>query len=559
MRRPGRLEASTKRPPILQQQLTGIAMHGLRFIVAAGCLLLTCAGCAVPSSQVAGCNANEADIVCTDLGAIRGTLDGPAQGFKGIPYAQPPVGPLRWRPPAPALAWKGLRSGAQYGADCPQIVGSSVQGDEDCLFLNVWRPLQKPTQPLPVMVWLTGGGNHAYSGAGSSGFGKVVYNGQALVPKNVIVVTYNLRLGVLGFLAHPALDAERAEKISGNYGNLDQIAMLQWVHRNIAAFGGDPGRVFLFGTSAGGGNICALMTSPMANGLFHGASMQSSVPAGCEIQTLADAENGTGRAVASKLGCDTSADVAACLRGKNTAEMVSAIPGTFTVFPRVYGPNMDGHVFPDQPIARIRQRQYSAMPVIIGNTSLETMQFVNAAGPVTDAASYGAAVAKVFGAGMRERVVARYPVSNYPTPRAAFVQLTTDALFTCESRRVARTLASVQQAPVYRYVFDHVLENDPVQKALGAIHTVEHPFLFNWQGTYQPTATDREVQRVMLGYWSRMASTGNPEEPDTPPWPPAGNSGDAYLKIGAATQGMSGRPEAQCDFWDTVPLPSPHI
>jgi para-nitrobenzyl esterase len=534
-------------------------MQVVRLIVAAGCLLLANAASAAPSGQLASCDGNEADIVCTEGGAIRGTIDGPTQGFKGIPYAQPPVGPLRWRPPAPPVVWQGVRSGAQYGADCPQIVGTTVQGEEDCLFLNVWRPLQKPAHPLPVMVWLTGGGNHAYSGAGTPGFGKVVYNGQALVPNNVVVVTYNLRLGVLGFLAHPALDAERAEKISGNYGSLDQIAMLQWVRRNIAAFGGDPEHVFLFGTSAGGGNICALITAPMARGLFHGASMQSSVPAGCEIQTLADAENGTGRAIASKLGCDTQADVAACLRSKSTSEMVTAIPGTFTVFPRVYGPNMDGHVFPDQPIIRIRQRQYLAMPVIIGNTSSETMQFVNAAGPVSDAASFGAAVAKVFGESMRERVVAHYPISNYPTPRAAFVQLTTDALFTCESRRVARTVASVQQAPVYRYVFTHVLENDSVQKALGAIHTVEHLFLFNWQGTYQPTATDREIQRLVLGYWSRMASTGNPNWPDAPPWPQVGTSGDAYLNIGAVTQDMSGPPQAQCDFWDTVPLPSPHL
>ncbi|MDB5822644.1 MAG: hypothetical protein JWR21_1348 [Herminiimonas sp.] len=534
-------------------------MHGIRLILAAASLLLACAADAASSSQVANCDSNEADVVCSDLGAIRGSIDGPTLGFKGIPYAQPPVGALRWRPPAPAVAWQGVRSGATYGADCPQIVGTTVQGDENCLFVNVWRPLQKPAHPLPVMVWLTGGGNHAYSGAGTPGFGKVVYNGQALVPKNVIVVTYNLRLGVLGFLAHPALDAEQAEKVSGNYGSLDQIAMLQWVHRNIAAFGGDPERVFLFGTSAGGGNICALMTAPMARGLFHGASMQSSVPAGCEIQTLADAENGTGRAVASKVGCDTQADVAACLRGKSVTDMVSAIPGTFTVFPRVYGPNMDGHVFPDQPITRIKQRRYPAMPIIIGETAGETMQFVNAAGPVTDAASFGAAVAKVFGENMRERVVAHYPISDYPTPRAAFVQLTTDALFTCESRRVARTLASVQKAPVYRYLFAHALENDPVQKALGAVHTVEHPFLFNWQGTYQPTTTDREIQRLMLGYWSNMASTGNPNWPDAPLWPPAGTSGDAYLEIGAVTQDMTGPPKAQCDFWDTVPLPSPHI
>ena len=189
------------------------------------------------------------------------------------------------------MSWQGVRGGSRYGAMCPQFVGNEIEGEEDCLYVNVWRPKNKPARPLPVMVWLTGGGNHSFSGQGSPGFGGVVYNGKELVPHGVVFVSYNLRLGALGFLAHPALDAERAERISGNYGSLDQIAMLQWIHRNIAAFGGDPSRVFLFGASAGGGNICALLSSPLSRGLFHGIAMQSSVPVGCEIQTHTDAEN----------------------------------------------------------------------------------------------------------------------------------------------------------------------------------------------------------------------------------------------------------------------------
>ena len=258
-------------------------------------------------------------------------------------------------------------------AMCPQLVGQEVKGEEDCLYLNVWRPRETPERRLPVMVWLTGGGNHSLSGHGSPAFGGVTYNGEQLVPQGVVFVSYNLRLGALGFLAHPALDAERPEKTSGNYGSLDQIAMLQWVHRNIAEFGGDPSRVFLFGTSAGGGNICALMTSPLSRGLIHGVSMQSSVPAGCEIQTLADAEKGTGQRVVKALGCDGVSDIAACLRSKSMSEVVSAVPGTFSVLPRFYGPNMDGNVFPDQPIKLIKQGRYVAVPVIIGNTTEEML------------------------------------------------------------------------------------------------------------------------------------------------------------------------------------------
>jgi para-nitrobenzyl esterase len=506
------------------------------------------------------CKSAGDDVTCTDLGAVRGTTEGDTMAFKGIPYAKPPLGDLRWRPPQPAEPWTGTRDGSRFASMCPQIIGNKVAGDEDCLYVNVWRPLKKPTHPLPVMIWLHGGGNQSYSGAGSPGFGGVIYNGEKLVPQGVVFVSYNLRVGVMGFLAHPALDAERPEKVSGNYGSLDQIAMLKWVHRNIAAFGGDPSHVFLFGTSAGGGNICALLTSPMTKGLIHGVSMQSSVPSGCEIPTLADVERRTGNAVVTKLGCDTGGDVAACLRAKSMSEVVSAVPGgPFSVFPRVYSPNMDGHVFVDQPLALIKQRKYPAVPVIIGNTAGETMHFIDAAGPVTDASSFAAAVAKVFGQAQTDRIVAQYPLDAYPTPRAAFVKLTTDGEFTCQSRRVARAFASVQAEPVFRYRFSHTLENDAEQKALGPVHTVEHPFLFNWQGSYRPTTTDLEIQRHMVGYWTRMAKAGNPNGADDPVWPAVTPSNEAYLEIGANTAAADGPADAHCDFWDSVPRPWPHM
>jgi len=257
------------------------------------------------------------------------------------------------------------------------------------------------------MVWLTGGGNHALSGQGISFFGGVAYNGVELVPQGVIFISYNLRLGALGFLAHPALDAERPEKISGNYGSLDQVAMLQWLYRNIRAFGGDPARIFLFGTSAGGGNICALITSPLTRGLIHGAAMESSVPAGCEMQTLTETESGTGRRVAKALGCESASDIAACLRGKSVAEIVSAVPGNFSVLPRVYGPNVDGHVFPDQPIKLITERKHPPMPVIIGNTTQETKLWADTAGPITDEESYATATRSSSGP-LRSTVFSRF-------------------------------------------------------------------------------------------------------------------------------------------------------
>src|SRR4051794_28597691 len=422
-----------------------------RFAVAVCAASLVCGAHAQPQT----CRADSADVVCTEQGAVRGVAEGRTFAFKGMPYAQAPVGPLRWKPPAQAQRWDGVRDGGTSGPMCPQIIVGEVKGDEDCLYVNVWRPIEKPNSPLPVMVWLHGGGNHEYSGQGSPGFGGVVYNGEQVVPEGVVFVSYNLRLNALGFLAHAALDAERPEKVSGNYGSLDQIAMLQWIKRNIAAFGGDPSRVFLFGTSAGGGNICALITSPMTRGLIHGVAMQSSIPVGCEIQTLIDAESGTGERVIKALGCDTEADIAGCLRNKTTKEVVSAVPGSFSVLPRVYGPNMDGHVFPEQPIKLISEKRYPAMPVIIGNTSGETGSWADSAGHITDEASYSVAIDKVFGTAARDRILGVYPANAYSSPRAALAQVTTDAEFTCKSRHVARLLAQVQKESVYRYVFSH--------------------------------------------------------------------------------------------------------
>jgi para-nitrobenzyl esterase len=519
-------------------------------------LLLFATTASSAAAQVPSCTSNDPDVTCTVQGAVRGVVEADMLAFKGIPYARPPVGPLRWKPTEAAEAWSGERDGSRFGPICPQIIGQEVRGDEDCLTLNVWRPRVRPAQPLPVMVWLTGGGNHSLSGQGTAGFGGLTYSGEKFVSQGVIFVSYNLRLGVLGFLAHPALDAERPEKISGNYGSLDQIAMLRWLKANIAAFGGDPNKVFLFGTSAGGGNICALMTSPLTRGLIHGVAMQSSVPSGCELQTLDDARNGTGVKVAAAAGCDTGADVAACLRGKSTAEIVSALPGTFTVLPRIYGPNVDGQIFPDQPLKLIMEGKYPSMPVIIGNTSEETMPWADTAGRVTDEASYAAALDKVFGSASRERILAEYPMKSYPTPRLAFMRVTTDAEFTCQSRRVARAFSKMQREPVYRYIFTQAQENDPALKLAGVAHTIEHAFLF--PGKYQPSETEKAIQRQMAGYWTRMARTGNPNGSD-PQWPASGVGNDSYLEIGAATSAREGLPEAKCDFWDTVPFPQPHL
>jgi para-nitrobenzyl esterase len=407
------------------------------------------------------------------------------------------------------------------------------------------------------MIWLTGGGNAGASGAGS---GRVVYDGSLMVERGgVVFVTYNLRLGALGFLAHPALDAERPEKISGNYGSLDQIAMLKWVQRNIQSFGGDPGRVFLFGTSSGGGNICALMTAPAAQGLFHGVALQSSVPTGCELQTLADSQQRTGTRVANATGCANASDIAACLRGKSVDEIVGAVSGLTDIFARVYGPNMDGHIFPDQPRKLIEARRYKSLPVIIGGTTDETKAFLNAIGPIPDPTSYAEAVTKLFGVQSRDAILARYPAASFASPRGALEAVTTDAYFTCTTRRVARLLTSVQTEPVYTYFFSHVLENDPVERARGAFHTAEHPFFFPWTGQFPQSEGERQLQGAMLLYWSKMAATGNPNGEGNPVWPRYDAKTDAHLELATPPRAGTALRKDQCDFWDGVTLPWPHL
>ena len=165
----------------------------------------------VASAQTPPC-IGSSDVACTEQGAVRGVMQGATMAFKGIPYAAPPVGPLRWKPPAPAARWDGVRDGSRFGAMCPQIIGGDVKGDENCLYINVWRPRETPDRPLPVMVWLHGGGNHSASGEGTAAYGGVGYNGEQLVPQGVVFVSYNLRLGVLGFLSHAALSAERPRR-----------------------------------------------------------------------------------------------------------------------------------------------------------------------------------------------------------------------------------------------------------------------------------------------------------------------------------------------------------
>ena len=491
------------------------------------------------------------DVACTTLGAVRGVGDGDLVAYKGIPYAQPPVGPLRWRAPQPPTPWNGIRDGSHYGPPCPQLSGKDVIGNEDCLTLNVWTPRAIGSTPLPVMLYLTGGGNHAQSGEGR---GDASFVGTNLVPKGVLLVTVNVRLGALGFLTLPALDAEDRRHVSGNYGNLDYIATLQWVQQNIRAFGGNPNQVFLFGTSAGGANICGLMTSPLAKGLFHGAAMESAIPSGCEFQTTIQAQTRTGARLLAGTECDAAPAVLACLRAKTPEELVLALPAITNLFPRTYGPVIDGYVFPDQPRKLLAAGSGARIPVIVGNNFQESVSWMADIGPIGDDEMYEKAVERVFGAALRNRIVGQYPSAEFPSPRDAFIRATTDAIFTCAARRVAQAIVGGGGGPVFRYYFTYRSE-----AGRGGEHSAEIPDLFQSWTTYTPGSQDRSMSDQLIQFWTQMAKTGNPVSNARLEWRPVTRQASPYLELNSSPSMRQGDADVKCGFWDSVTLPSPHL
>jgi para-nitrobenzyl esterase len=490
-------------------------------------------------------------IACTSAGGMRGVVADGVISYRGIPYAQPPTGLRRWRPPVPLESWSGIRDVSRFGPMCPQVAGNEVVGDEDCLTLNVWVPGARNEQSLPVMVYLTGGGNHAQSGQAGGGANFV---GTRLTKEGIILVTVNIRLGALGFLTHRALDAESERHISGNYGSQDHVLMLRWVNRNIEAFGGDPNRVFLFGTSAGGANICGLLTSPLARGLFHGVVMESSVPTGCEYSTREQAQSGTGARLVKALSCERGPDVATCLREKTARDIVRAVPAVTNLFPRTYGPVVDGHVFPEQPMKRLTEGQVAKVPVIMGNNLEEAASWVDALGPIQNADQYRDGLSRVFGKDLGDRVVAEYPVARYASPRGALIRAATDGLFTCMTRRVTRALVASGAGPVYQYLFTHRLEHSR-DGAVG--HSIEMPFIFqSWTG-YTPGSSDITVSERMVQYWTQFAKTGNPDPSNG--WRAVSRVASPYMNLNERFEMKTDQADSHCEFWASVRLPSPHL
>ncbi|HRA38000.1 MAG TPA: carboxylesterase family protein [Pseudomonadota bacterium] len=495
-----------------------------------------------------------AGAAATAQGPLAGSvIDGGIESFVAIPYVAPPLGALRWRAPqAPALRERLLEARA-IGPGCPQpagqgfFSGAAARHDEDCLQLNVWRPATPG--PHPVMVWIHGGGLTQGSAVQLQN-GVLLYDGAVYARRDVVFVSINYRLGPLGFLAQRDLRGEAPDHPqSGNYGLLDQVAALAWVRANIAAFGGDPQRVTVYGESAGGVSSCALLATPAASGLFQRAIVQSgnclwnapSLDAGIE----------QGDRVTLAAGCVTAPDRRACLRALSVAALFAAGPpvistGASTAPGEVYGLVVDGYVLPESPGPAIAGGRAAPLPLLIGVNDDEHATLAPAASLPATAAGYEAAVRSRFGL-IGGEVVARYPAAAYPTPALAYQDLLDDARFTCAARRAGADHAARGNA-VYQYVLTEILP-DAGLVALESFHALDVLLLFGPRA--QAQAPERTLAARMQRVWVDFAYGREPGSSDAIAWPRYRADARQALEFNSARSGLIDDYRREyCAFWN---------
>ena len=462
--------------------------------------------------------------VATPRGVLVGerAADGLTTSFKGVRYAEAPVGELRWRPPAPTGAWTGTREAKTYAPAAMQptfpaeafYATNPASMAEDCLSLNVWAPAG--AKDVPVMVWIHGG--NLIFGTGSLPH----YDGSALASLGVVVVTINYRLGVFGYFSHPELSAESPHGASGNYGTLDQIEALRWVQDNIAAFGGDPGRVTIFGQSAGGLSVTHLMASPLARGLFHRAIAQSVYLPGIPELKAAALGVPSAEAVGQAFGERAGASTLVALRALGAEALLGAMLMNGFDTEAV----VDGWVQPRQIFETFAAGEEARVPLIIGFTRDETRSFDGQGflpAPPASAEDYEALVRRIYGS-LRERYLAQYPSSD---PVGGMYAAVRDGFYGHSVLQIAADHTRAG-APTYVYSFEHVYPSTVARK-LGAFHSVDVPFAFgnvgpgagapvNWPRPVPDRAEDMAVSQAIMAYWTSFAREGRPESPGLPAW-----------------------------------------
>ncbi len=478
-------------------------------------------------------------VVQTRFGAVAG--DGSdIFAFKGIPYAAPPVGPLRWKPPAPPASWEGVRAATNFGADCMQKPGGSTRASgisEDCLTLNIWAPANLAQNKLPVMVFVYGGS--FINGSGS----RPLYDGEALARKNVVLVTFNYRTGVFGFLAHRLLTRESSHNSSGNYGLMDIVAALKWVKENIAGFGGDPDRVTLFGESSGASAISLLLTSPLAEGLFERAILES--PGAMRLISNLEMAEKAGEVIGNDLERMRSLSASEVLAV--TDRMVPTVRSLTT--PRALGPINDGWVLRGDERAAFASGRVLPVPLIVGGNSDEGRIFVGS-WPVHNVTEFRAFIADNFG-DAAPRAMQLYDAASDSEISNALSYVFGDTQFNFGVRGVAREQSRIQPK-TFRYLFTRT----PQCELPAATHTEELAYVFgnlsapSFVKRSGMDATDRILSEQMMDAWVRFAANSDPNGGNLhlPYWPPYRIASDSYLELGDHIVARAGYRTEYLDF-----------
>ena len=497
----------------------------------------------------------------TDKGKVEGSLtdDGKVRAFKGIPYAAPPVGNLRWQPPQAAEKWKGVRAAKDFGNHCvqtnpfPDMIFRDPGQSEDCLTLNVWTPAGAKPGSLPVMVWIYGGG---FTSGSTS---EARQDGQFLAHKNVVVVSMNYRLGIFGFFVHPELTAESPHHASGNYGLLDQAAAIAWVKKNIKAFGGDPKNVTIFGESAGSFSVSAQMASPLSKDLISKAIGESGAAfysSGLSFEGREEREQRDAKFAETDLHASTLAE----LRKLSVDDILKAVEAKTTPPPPRFGPDVDGWFLPDSVPNIYAAGKQAHVPLLAGWNKDEVRAAVLMANPKVTADTFKAQAKTEFGENA-DKFLAVYPATNDEEALASAGDFVSDRFIAFSTWRWLEAQVKTGDAPVYRYRFDLGSPGDKFHPAAaGAFHSDDIEYVFGTLDSRQQITVrpeDRKLSDEIQTYWTNFARTGDPNgggsTPDLPKWPTYNaSSGWMVMHLDATSEA---KPDTQRDrylFLDSV-------
>lgn len=539
------------------------AVPPLRRLIGAGLFAVLLAATAPCSAG--GAETDAGPIVTLDSGRALGNASGAIQSFLGIPYARPPIGDLRWRPPQAPAPWRGVRPARHYGSDCAQMPYAHDMAPlrttpgEDCLYLNVWRPAETPPKPRPVLVWIHGGG---FVTGGSS---PAVYDGSAFARAGLVFVSFNYRLGRFGFFSIPELAEEAGRAPVGNYGYLDQIAALRWVQRNIAAFGGDPQQITIMGESAGGLSVHALLASPLASGLFQRAIIESGGGRDSLLPSYPLESSDPGAPSANRIGLDFARSQGLTGRGPALLQALRALPAERIAAglsiaallvpppgPLTYsGPMLDGHVLPRSPEQAYLTRDFNKAALLIGSNSRDSLF-----------------VGRDLDSALAQMPAPRYAVrAVFDTARSGDAAEVGGRVYTVRvmaepARFVARAFASAG-LPVFLYRFGYVAESRRATSPLGAGHATEIPYAFLTLPAAYGAALQDEDLRVsarLHAYWLNFALHGDPNGADLPRWPAQTRDGPGLLVFGSDGSARYETPDPwqpQLDFAERWAGPGP--